>query len=1702
MINHHNNLFGFSSAIDTAYEFIKSVRTNNSAFLLLNGSESSGKTALLRAIRVDLLQEDSINVLEIDFVHWSMPSALAMISIFESFLVKYFDSYSTEFTKLLSPFKDILTQAMPVFCEKTWNIKNTTDVNDKNKDKNMLDEASCFSMLCKLVKDTPECGNTIVILIDNADCSNWNFLSVLEQTPILRLGIIATATNIDRLPKDIALPVTTVNLPTLTDIDVVQMIQYEIRDITDSTNLSRTIVDLTEGNPKKIQDVIVLINGSENLINIINGGGSIREEIETYIETTRVGYILDHYIEEQLKLVKYLSCFSGAFSFEHAVAALDISKEEALSYLDKFQYDKLILRVPEDLYRISHQSVSDSLHDHLSDYDIQVVLERLLRLYSRDENWFDITLSCFYLEHIPKLSFNSFLEKLQFFERISYCFYLTRDYDRLSLCLNEASTVIPSIVWTNNYEEVLKCLNSLIEYSLLPKNNSAMTLTLANYVIDNTDVLADRDVAVDYQVQALKKERKYTEAIEIATKYLRALGYRISDDSNIWSTALDLIYFSFKLAITRNSELRAAPLDSAKELFATARIMRTMIGPVYVNAKTRYVLPRIILLALKLTTQYGVGPGATYARIGFELLFNGVRERVFLLKGFGRQWIRHNSDLVDQYDEIEYREWKDPFLRSRTGYLNSAFRLPLVDMQLATSGLWNAYEVSRESQDWEYMGYCSGTVSWYELFNGGPLNAVIENMDYRMTLLNWVGDLSINYNHVILYRLIFRIRQQKYDYEPVHDVDVSGLNRFLEHYADATFFLIENDSKAGYESAKLAIDNLDGGQGLPICVAIYVFYSKFLLDVKPTLWKLKLRYYTKMVEYWVYENPGDFECYLFMMKSYIAASKGHTYEVMQHYNSALNHCRKDNLFLRSLLHREMSLLYKQVGDNNSSLYQDKYYRECYEKWSGVHISPMRFSGLDINANLQSERISEGLRRLSESSTYNELLASLCEQLRYAFEQNIIGIIIGFKDEVDIYVCREESPISIHSSSLINPEEMFNKYYTNNDAFLSAIPLSLDRIELNIVSSTAIEFPTPNKFAEILMQHAYTHARLIVRSDQLSRTINFIDNLSDSICIITSNLAGVITRSTYNNAFSLLVNIEPITKNIYAEELFRNITDQLFRDSATELRRELRQNRQILRRDLRVKRKNGDDIDIVLSAMDILDLKNKNSTYVIVISDRDKLTIENHVRSNMETFSHFTHEIKTPATATAGLLDIVHNNVIKGKPFIDVLKRAMQSQDLLLETLSSSDNALDSSQTNTTFNLRDLVTTLINNEEVLQRDRDIIFEKNINIDRTIEVKGNKSLVRAIIQNLLSNANKFTEEGRIDIHIDVKENNNTVIVTGSVHDTGIGIPKDRQEIIFDPFVQIDATDERKYGGRGWGLHLVKEGCNELGGYVRVSSSLGEGSIFSFRFDLSRHNDNEHIKTISTWDIRGLLVEDDANLRESITYSMMKVGITIETAEDGFKALEIIKDADTFDIILMDINLPGMDGYKTALEIRKINKDIPIIAVTASGDSEILRKSDSVGMQGVLNKPISNTQLETILSRYFEPVPTVILGFKAMNKLFDRINTPFNYVSLENLKGRCSSVDEVHFRIKSAVSGLKLFCNLTTSEFILRDELHKIIPFIREVGTEDVINEIECIYKRALAHDIDDIEHDVILQKINCVHDDLAVARNIIREICYET
>jgi CheY-like chemotaxis protein/HPt (histidine-containing phosphotransfer) domain-containing protein len=272
-----------------------------------------------------------------------------------------------------------------------------------------------------------------------------------------------------------------------------------------------------------------------------------------------------------------------------------------------------------------------------------------------------------------------------------------------------------------------------------------------------------------------------------------------------------------------------------------------------------------------------------------------------------------------------------------------------------------------------------------------------------------------------------------------------------------------------------------------------------------------------------------------------------------------------------------------------------------------------------------------------------------------------------------------------------------------------------------------------------------------------------------------------------------------------------------------------------------------------------------------------------------------------------------------------------------------------------------------------------------------VRGDPGRLRQIFMNLVGNAIKFTEHGEILVRCHLERNADGVVLNASVSDTGIGIPSHKLDALFTAFTQVDASTTRQYGGTGLGLAICKRLCNLMGGEIRADSMLGQGSEFSFSVNLQTAS-SSHIAPVVehlapppapmpvTWpaDIRLLLVEDNAINREVARMMLEDMGLGIDIAGNGLQALTLLQaatGADAYTLILMDCQMPELDGYDTSRLIRAgsagiHNKAITIVAMTANAMKGDREKCLAAGMNDYLSKPIDPHELANTLRQWLLP------------------------------------------------------------------------------------------------------------------------------------
>jgi two-component system, chemotaxis family, CheB/CheR fusion protein len=362
--------------------------------------------------------------------------------------------------------------------------------------------------------------------------------------------------------------------------------------------------------------------------------------------------------------------------------------------------------------------------------------------------------------------------------------------------------------------------------------------------------------------------------------------------------------------------------------------------------------------------------------------------------------------------------------------------------------------------------------------------------------------------------------------------------------------------------------------------------------------------------------------------------------------------------------------------------------------------------------------------------------------------------------------------------------------------------------------------------------------------------------------------------------------------------------------------------------------------------------------------------EDAMQAKQQFLSNMSHEIRTPMNAIVGFTNVILKTELneKQKQYIEAIR---VSGDALIVLIN---DILDIAKVDSgkmifeqiPFNLSELITTILSLFEIK------IKEKNLQLIEVCDdkipqiIEGDPIRLRQIILNLMSNAVKFTNKGKITFHISLgEEDADSVLIEFKLIDTGIGIPADRIEHIFKDFEQVHQNNETFYGGTGLGLAIVKKLVEIQGGTVSVKSELHKGTEFSFNLRFKKANTITEQKGIGEVEIRMenvkvLVVEDVALNQMLIKIILSDLGCEVEVAENGKIALDKLRE-NKFDIILMDLQMPEMNGFETTTYIREeMKSQIPIIALTADVTSADTEKCIAAGMDDYISKPIDEKLL----------------------------------------------------------------------------------------------------------------------------------------------
>ncbi|WP_298519158.1 ATP-binding protein [uncultured Kordia sp.] len=373
----------------------------------------------------------------------------------------------------------------------------------------------------------------------------------------------------------------------------------------------------------------------------------------------------------------------------------------------------------------------------------------------------------------------------------------------------------------------------------------------------------------------------------------------------------------------------------------------------------------------------------------------------------------------------------------------------------------------------------------------------------------------------------------------------------------------------------------------------------------------------------------------------------------------------------------------------------------------------------------------------------------------------------------------------------------------------------------------------------------------------------------------------------------------------------------------------------------------------------------------------KLKAEMTSKTKSNFFSMMSHELRTPLYAVTGITHLLleENPRTSQKQYLKSLKFSGDHLLSLVNNILQANKLEDNTITigASTFNLKANIDNIIKSFDLLIKDRE--NELNIAYDTEIPelLVGDSLKISQILINLISNAIKFTKKGTIRLSVEkVDETDEDVQLHFCVQDTGIGIPKEKQEKVFEMFSQNHDAVNEEYQGSGLGLSIVKKLLEVYNSDIQLESKENVGTTFTFdiRFPKATENIDPNIEVhIDDVDFSHLkmLVVDDNKINQMLTKKILSTKkITSDIVTSGAEAIEIVKN-NHYDLILMDIHMPEMDGYEATTAIRKFNKEVPIIAFTAVSLDDSLPKIINSGMNDMIIKPFEATQLFALIHKY---------------------------------------------------------------------------------------------------------------------------------------
>ncbi len=457
-----------------------------------------------------------------------------------------------------------------------------------------------------------------------------------------------------------------------------------------------------------------------------------------------------------------------------------------------------------------------------------------------------------------------------------------------------------------------------------------------------------------------------------------------------------------------------------------------------------------------------------------------------------------------------------------------------------------------------------------------------------------------------------------------------------------------------------------------------------------------------------------------------------------------------------------------------------------------------------------------------------------------------------------------------------------------------------------------------------------------------------------------------------------------------------------------------------------------------------------------------------------------HELRTPLNSILGLLRILENTQLQQDQKENITLIREQSQVLL----SLVNDVLDISKiqekefkvVSFDMNLDSLIKDIVRVNTFNAKNKGIDFIYRTASDLPVFIQSDELRIRQILNNLLSNALKFTSKGNVTLSVEKKQKFDQSYLNFVVSDTGMGIPEEKIPHVFDRFYQVSDDIEISYGGSGLGLTIVKEIVDRMNGFIEVQSEIGKGTKFSVSIPMKIPDEVVSLKILEKEhiDLEGrkiLIVDDNAINCHFLQHIIKEKGGQSEIATDGENAIELLKNDSDYDLILMDIRMPHMDGIECTKSVRnELKLSIPIIVQSGNTIERDIEQCYSAGANDFVSKPIDETDLfRKIVKNSIIKVPRsksmnvpAIELNRELKKLFQHALTDFLIKVSSALKD--DTLETIQFELHKFKSSLKQ---------LGYDQLSDKSAYLENAIASDQFGETQIIALQALLDDLKELQ-----------------------------